>query len=210
MRAGLVLLIAAAHVALWAWLDQALRPHRASGSPTAAIAWLDLKALPPTAQQGRAQEPGRPMRPRAATPTATAPVRGSSQVSSQVTTLPVATGAADATLPPAALSEPAVAAPAPQQAVASAANTPVAQPSLLESAGTRRAAAAAAAKPSVGELGRLATGQAQPLSRQEQLAHSVGRAAVGDCLKGEFAGAGMGILSVPFFAWAELAGHCRR
>ena len=205
MRAGLVLLIAAAHVALWAWLDQALRPHRASASPTAAIAWLDLKALPPTAQQVRAQEPGRPMRPRAATPTATAPVRGSSQVSSQVTTLPAATGAADATLPPAALSEPAVAAPAPQQAAASAANTPVAQPSLLESAGTRRAAAAAAAKP-----GRLATGQAQPLSRQEQLAHSVGRAAVGDCLKGEFAGAGMGILSVPFFAWAELAGHCRR
>lgn len=206
MRAGLVLLIAAAHVALWAWLDQALRPHRASASPTAAIAWLDLKALPPTAQQVRAQEPGRPMRPRAAAPTATAPVRGTPQI----ITLPVAAGTADATLPPAAQSEPAVAAPATQQAAASAANTPVAQPSLLESAGTRRAAAAAAAKPGVGELGRVATGQAQPLSRQEQLAHSVGRAAVGDCLKGEFAGAGMGILSVPFFAWAELAGHCRR
>lgn len=205
-----MLLIAAAHVALWAWLDQALRPHRASASPTAAIAWLDLKALPPTALQVRAPEPGRPVRPRAAAPAAAAPVRGSSQVSSQVITLPAATGAADAPSPPAALSEPPVAAPAPQQAAASAPNTPVPQPSLLESAGTRRAAAAVAAKPGVRELGRVATGQVQPLSRQEQLAHSVERAAVGDCLKGEFAGAGMGIFSVPFFAWAELAGHCRR
>ncbi len=206
MKAGLALCIALLHLALWSWLQQALRPQRSGAAPTAApaLAWLDLKPLPPAPLPAPAQDPGRAKRPVAAPAATIAPTRAAPQA----ITLPAASGTAQASGPSVVPLEPLAAAPAPQQAAAASAPAP--RPSLLESAGTRRAAAAAAAKPGMAELGRVASGQAEPVSRQEQLARSVERSAVGDCLKGEFAGAGMGILSVPFFAWAELAGHCRR
>ncbi len=43
----------------------------------------------------------------------------------------------------------------------------------------------------------------------QQLPDAVAAAAKGDCLKGEFFGAGMGLLSAPFLAAAAATGHCK-
>jgi hypothetical protein len=44
---------------------------------------------------------------------------------------------------------------------------------------------------------------------RQQLPDAVASAAKGDCLKGEYAGWGMGLLSVPFLAYHVAAGNCR-
>jgi hypothetical protein len=43
----------------------------------------------------------------------------------------------------------------------------------------------------------------------QQLLKAVAAAGKGDCLKGDYAGAGMGLLSAPFLAYAAAAGHCK-
>lgn len=43
----------------------------------------------------------------------------------------------------------------------------------------------------------------------QQLPKAVAAAGKGDCLKGEYAGAGMGLLSAPFLAYAAATGHCK-
>lgn len=43
----------------------------------------------------------------------------------------------------------------------------------------------------------------------QALPEAVARAAKGDCVKGEYPGAGMGLLSLPFLAYAAAAGHCQ-
>lgn len=70
---------------------------------------------------------------------------------------------------------------------------------LLDSNATRRAIAQAARAPS-----RTAS------SAQERLGREIARAAHGDCLKGDYAGGGMGLLSLPFWIAAELRDKCRR
>lgn len=49
-----------------------------------------------------------------------------------------------------------------------------------------------------------------PRTEQQQLAQNIERAAYGDCLKGEFAGGGIGLLSLPFLILAEARNHCAR
>ena len=44
----------------------------------------------------------------------------------------------------------------------------------------------------------------------ERLGEQVQQSAKGDCLKGEYLGGGMGLLSLPFLAAAALKGDCRR
>jgi hypothetical protein len=44
---------------------------------------------------------------------------------------------------------------------------------------------------------------------RRQLPDAVAGSAKGDCLKGEYAGWGMGLLSVPFLAYHVAAGHCK-
>jgi hypothetical protein len=43
----------------------------------------------------------------------------------------------------------------------------------------------------------------------QQLPNAVAAAGKGDCMKGEYLGAGMGLLSAPFLAYAAAAGHCK-
>lgn len=43
----------------------------------------------------------------------------------------------------------------------------------------------------------------------QHLPTAVAAAAKGDCMKGEFLGGGMGLLSAPFLAYAAAAGHCK-
>ena len=42
------------------------------------------------------------------------------------------------------------------------------------------------------------------------MGQEIARGARGDCLKGEYAGSGMGLLSLPFWLIAELREKCRR
>ena len=60
------------------------------------------------------------------------------------------------------------------------------------------------------EQAALASQAPKKLSSTERLGRQIQSAADGDCLKGEFAGAGMGLLSLPFWAIAEARGKCRR
>lgn len=108
---------------------------------------------------------------------------------------------------------PVVAVPTPEETKA-----PPAMPSpdpeppvrLLDSDATRRALREAARQPLLVERTAAALGEGDPLRPEQKLGQQIQRAATGDCLKGEFAGAGLGLLSLPFWALAEVRGKCRR
>ncbi len=205
MKALLALLIALLHLALWGWLQLALRPPPGAAAPAvAAVTWLHLKAMPKPATVPRANPPGVTVARMPAPAARTLPAAPAQAVTAWTTPAPPVLAAAPEV---AATAAPPESSPAPAAASA-AAQAP--RPSLLDAPGTRRAVAATAATPGLGELGRVASGQLAAASRQEQLANRIERTALGDCLKGEFAGAGMGVLSLPFFAWAEASGSCRR
>ncbi len=91
-----------------------------------------------------------------------------------------------------------------------AASEPDALPSLIDTDATRRAIRASARMPSLGD--QLARSREEPArqSADYRLAHGVKNAGKGDCAKGEYAGAGMGLLSLPFLAAAALSGDCAR
>jgi hypothetical protein len=102
--------------------------------------------------------------------------------------------------------------PTNEEAVATtpAASAPPSLPSIMDSEATRRAIRASARAPSLTD--QLAQSREEParLDAQARLARSVKEAGRGDCLKGEFAGAGMGLLSLPFLAAAAAAGNCAK
>lgn len=78
-------------------------------------------------------------------------------------------------------------------------------PSLLDSEATRRAVRQAALS-----APEAAQAKSLPETTQQRLGQDIAKSADGDCLKGEFAGAGMGLLSAPFWLLAEARGKCRR
>ena len=98
--------------------------------------------------------------------------------------------------------------PIPAPATPASANEPL--PSLLDTEATRRAIRASGHTRSLGE--QLAESREEPArtSANERLANGVRGAGKGDCMKGEFAGAGMGLLSLPFLAAAAVGGHCAK
>jgi len=75
---------------------------------------------------------------------------------------------------------------------------------ILSSPGTRRAIRDAALAPSLADL----DGTTSRASTTQQLGAAIASGARGDCDKGEFAGGGMGLLSLPFWAIARLRDHC--
>ena len=96
-------------------------------------------------------------------------------------------------------------------AAASAAAVPAGRPAApWETEATRRAILEAARQVPLGELAAGASGESGPLSPQDRLGRGIESGALGDCLKGEFAGGGGGLLSLPFWMVAELRGKCRR
>jgi hypothetical protein len=98
---------------------------------------------------------------------------------------------------------------APELAASQAtAATPAATEPLLDSEATRRALRASARDP--GLAARAGRFGAEPLSPDARLGAEVQRSAKGDCLKGEYLGGGMGLLSLPFLAAAALREQCRR
>ena len=90
------------------------------------------------------------------------------------------------------------------------ASSPQALPSLLDTEASRRAIRASARAPSLGEqLGR-ARDEPGRADAQQVLGSAVRAAGKGDCAKGDFAGAGMGLLSLPFLAAAVARGECAK
>ena len=77
-------------------------------------------------------------------------------------------------------------------------------PSLLDSPATRRAIRDAARAPSLAEL----DGTDPRVSATQQLGAAIASGGYGNCDKGEFAGGGMGLLSLPFWAIARLRDQC--
>lgn len=82
--------------------------------------------------------------------------------------------------------------------------------SLLDSDATRRAIRGSARATSLtAEVARVGE-EPNRATAQERLGNELKDAARGDCAKGEFAGAGMGLLSLPFLVAAAARGACAR
>jgi len=104
-------------------------------------------------------------------------------------------------------------APAPETAQATPslpASAPDTWPSLLDTEASRRAIRESARAVSLGD--QLAQSREEPrrLSANDRLAIGLRQAGKGDCLKGEYLGAGMGLFSLPFLAVAAAAGNCAK
>ena len=82
-------------------------------------------------------------------------------------------------------------------------------PLLLETEATRRAIRAIARERPLRELAAGASGEPRPIRSEERLALGIARAGKGDCMKGEFFGGNAGLLSLPFWAIAELQEKCK-
>ena len=91
-----------------------------------------------------------------------------------------------------------------------AASGPDAPPSLLDTEATRRAIRASARAPSLDDQLARSREEPQRLSANDRLAIGVREAGKGDCAKGEYAGAGMGLLSLPFLALAVASDNCAK
>lgn len=97
--------------------------------------------------------------------------------------------------------------PAPTSA-ASDANALAGLPSLLDTEASRRAIRESALAPSLAAWAAVASDEPHRTGAQERLVNDVKSAGKGDCLKGEYAGTGMGLLSLPFLALAAARGAC--
>ena len=101
--------------------------------------------------------------------------------------------------------------PVPEEPAAPDATRPEATGSLrlLDNEATRGALRDLARQPLLSERAAAATGQ--PLrSGAQRMAEAASAAGKGDCNKGEFAGSGAGLLSLPFLAAAVARGDCAR
>ena len=111
-------------------------------------------------------------------------------------------GAAKATEQAATAAAPQAPVPADTAAVPDTARSARAMGRLLDSAAGREAVQSAARQ-----------GLVRPqihAQREDPLASGMREAAQGDCMKGEFKGGGMGLLSLPMLAAAALKGECSR
>lgn len=182
-RHALGLLIAAGHVLVWLLLTPT--PRRPGDQVRQSI---ELRLLPAPHLREPRQEAPRPARsPPAQVRMASAPAN------------------------PRPAPEP-LAEPEPEPAVAVEA-PPVTLPpptSLLNSEGTRRAIHLATRAPLLSERAASASDAPARENAQQRFGRTVASSAYGNCLKGEFAGGGMDLLSIPFWIAAEASGKCRK
>lgn len=83
------------------------------------------------------------------------------------------------------------------------------RPTLLDSEATRRAIREAGRQPLLAERAAAATGLAL-VPKDERLREDTAKAGKGDCMKGEYAGGGAGLLSLPALALAAATGACAK
>lgn len=184
-RHALWLLIAAGHLLVW-WLSTPTARRPGSHARQS----IELRLLPLPRLREPRQEARRPARaaPRAA--------------HAEVRTAP-----APADTPP--TPQP-VAEPEPAVAIETAPPPPPPGPSLLNSEGTRRAIHLATRAPLLSERAASASDAPARENAQQRFGRAVASSAYGNCLKGEFAGGGMELLSLPFWIAAEASGKCRK
>lgn len=198
-----VLCVVALHgLLLWRWQGLLTGPARKSGLTPALRVTLQLIPLRPAPAPKSTPLPRRP-EPPLATATlhkpAVTPSRPRPQVSPDA--IPAPAGVAERTALSITPTQAALRAEAPASAASAA-------PALLDTDASRRAIRASARTPSLSALAAAASEEPRPASAQERLGGAVKSAGKGDCLKGEYAGAGMGILSLPFIAVAAARGAC--
>jgi len=191
-----LVVVAALHLLLLLLVQRALQVASPMPAPTQAplvLVWLQPAAPPPAETRPAAPEVAAPQPPaRRSRPSA--PVRTEA--------------AAEQPAPADSAAGSTAAASAPASAATAAASAPGGN--LLDTEASRRAIREAARQRPIGEMGAQATGESAPLGPQERLGQEIARGARGDCLKGEYAGSGMGLLSLPFWLMAELRDKCRR
>lgn len=166
------------------------------------VVWVETPTSTPTpapspapavARPGPAPAPNPAPRPKPARRPDTAAVAPPSRQSA---------GAAKPTEQAATAAAPQAPVPADTEAVPDTARSARAMGRLLDSAAGREAVQSAArqglVRPQI------------PAQREDPLASGMREAAQGDCMKGEFKGGGMGLLSLPMLAAAALKGECSR
>lgn len=168
------------------WVETPMPTPTPAPSPAPAPA-------PAAARPGPAPAPSPAPRPKPARRPDTAAVAPPSRQSA---------GAAKATEQAATAAAPQAPVPADTEVVPDTARSARAMGRLLDSAAGREAVQSAArqglVRPQI------------PAQREDPLASGVREAAQGDCMKGEFKGGGMGLLSLPMLAAAALKGECSR
>jgi hypothetical protein len=189
-RAVAAAIVVAAHlVLLLAWTHDAVHVPGHAAPPRISVR---LIAAMPAAPPARTAEPtkAQPVRD----PTRRAPPLPRADVTRR-----------DAITPQAITTQAIALEPAASQA---ATVEPAATEPLLDSEATRRALRASARDP--GLAARAGRFGAAPLTPDERLGAEVQKGARGDCLKGEYVGGGMGLLSLPFLAIAKLRDQCSK
>lgn len=178
-----LLLVVLIHGLLWLILTQGNSPVP-KPEPTRQLISLRLQPLPRPAAR---PQPAPATRKPSGTPQPRATARPAPHAISPLPPLPNTT--------------------APTEALAASPSTapPASAPSLLDSEATRRAVRQAALS-----APEAAQAKSLPETSQQRLGQDIAKSAHGDCLKGEFAGGGMGLLSAPFWLLAEARGKCRR
>lgn len=173
----------------WLWLAHLPRPN-ADRTPREGS--LIVRLLPASAPAKRLSGPPTRPSPRRAT---TAPARVSPSTPARTPPLP-------------APDEPLPNGPATAQADAPGPSTPPGP--LLHTEATRRAIHLAARAPLLSERAASASDAPARETGQQRFGREVARSAYGNCLKGEFPGAGGGLLSLPMFLIAEASGRCQK
>lgn len=235
-----MLAVVAVHALLLVWLGQTHRtlPHpqeiRATSQPTSTVTMITIQLPPLGPRDARpsltpapsAREPLRPARQR---PLATDTTRATAEVDAAPLDERTARAAraaptarsASAALPPLAVDArklPASAPESPPQPDAQAAlQTPppaASGPSgreLMDGAATRLAIRQSTrGTPLLSERADQASQAPERLDASARLGREIKDAGNGDCLKGEYAGGGMGLLSAPFLLLAQARGKCAK
>lgn len=184
--ATLVLLL---HLLLFGALHTLMRRPAPSAVAQSALQWITLPPLtqPPPVPARRVPPAAPPPSTRPAAPTLPAPTAAPQEAQLRLVEAPSA--------------------PVPVEPPASAASAP--RTRLLDSAASRQALRQLGSQPLLSERAARATDT--DIQRTDTaLANDVKAAQHGDCLKGEFAGSGMGLLSLPALAVAAARGQCAR
>jgi hypothetical protein len=181
LACGVFALTATLHVSPWLLWPPSTLP-RPEPPPTVRVSVLRLQAAP----QRIVEAPRPTLRPRAVSR------RTPQRVPEPSTPAMEEAGAA---------ASPSGTAPAaPPQSTPGAPVTPL----QLDSPAIRRAIRDAARGPSMADLGDAGPGV------DRKLGEAIAAGARGDCLKGEYVGGGMGLLSLPFLAIAKLRDQCSK
>ncbi|MNQ42637.1 hypothetical protein D3C85_563430 [compost metagenome] len=189
----LVLAVVVMHaVVLWLLLG-ATQPHRGRASPTERIAMEIVQITPPP----KAQPPARPMgvtQPATEAKTPRTPVRRVPQTA-RIEATTATPNAPTASTPPAEPSQPIISPPAPLN---------------LNSESTRRALRDVARGRSFADRANQDIQGPARSAFDSKLGSAVAGSAHGDCMKGQFKGSNMGLLSLPALAFAAANGDCAR